>query len=156
MPLMSNTNIGLHTVMNFRPQTVDPTTTASQVALYNKLDVNSIPELFFRPSGNQTPIQLTYPSISTPIGAAQQYTFCAGPFVIYGGLIANATNGQVVTLTPTSTLIYVGLTNATSIGNPVLVRSAIPTNITGSSFTISWQTDPQATLKNIYYLAIGK
>src|SRR4029077_18551507 len=78
---------GRHSVLTMRPQSVDPTTTANNVALYNKI-VSSVPELFFRPNNNQTPIQLTYPSISTGLASTNpdvyntdQYTFLAGPFV---------------------------------------------------------------------------
>lgn len=62
---------GQHKVLTIRPQTVDPTTTATQVGLYVK-NVSSIPELFFRPKSNATPIQLTYPTISAGSGDTQQ------------------------------------------------------------------------------------
>jgi hypothetical protein len=160
----NNTFQGMHNVLTMQPQSGDPTTDATHIALYNKLDSNMIPELFFRPNANQTPIQLTYPSIAVGINGAtppvyltSQYTFSAGPFVIYGGLINNPTNGQTVILTPTTTLLYVGLTVANFLGSPLVIKNAIPTNITGSSFNISYATNIiPGTLFNVYYLAIGK
>lgn len=153
---------GMHDVLTMRPQMSDPITAAGQVALYNKL-VSSIPELFFRPQSNATPIQLTYPSLQTDLQSTnpnvyyqQQYTFAAGPFVIYGGLIKNASKGQVVTLSPSSTLIYVGLTTANFVGSPSATKSTIPTNITGSAFTITCQTFAVGTTFDVYYIAIGK
>lgn len=160
---------GMHNVLTMRPQNSDPSTAADQIALYNKLDSNSIPELFFRPQSNATPIQLTYPSLQTDLQSKnpnvyyqQQYTFAAGPFVIYGGKITNASNGQTVTLTPTSTLIYVGLVIAnykfTSSGIPNFVVSAVPGNISGSAFKIMTGTIPPAAgiTFDVYYIAIGK
>jgi hypothetical protein len=146
---------GMHAVLTMRPQSGDPTTDSTHVALYNKLDGSSIPELFFRPNSNQTPIQLTYPSLSTTSGAAQQYSFVAGPFVVYGGKITNATKGQVVTLSPSTTLLYVGLTTANFLGSPTSIPQAVPTSISGSSFTIQFQTQVAGTTLDVYYLAIG-
>lgn len=152
-PLTGDTQFqGYHTVMTMRPESGDPTTLATTVSLYNKLDANSIPELFFRPNSNQTPIQLTYPSIVTT--GAKQYSFVAGPFIIYGGLLSAPTNGQTITLTPTSTLLYVGITSANVVRSPTVFGDAIPTNITGSTFQIKWQS-ASSTKLDAYYLAIG-
>lgn len=144
----------MHTVLTLRPQIGDPTTLANQTALYNKLDGSGNPEIFYRPNNNQTPIQLTYPSLNTTQGAAQQYSFVAGPFVIYGGIIKNATNGQTITLTPVTTLLYVGLTSANVVPKGLLSLSSVATNISGNSFVISYSA-PSITSTDVYYLAIG-
>ena len=151
----NNETQGLHTVLTMNAQMTAPVTDATHVAFYNAL-VGGTPELFFAPNNAQTPIQLTYPSISTATNSTTQYTFSAGPFIIYGGLIVNPTNGQTVTLTPNSTLLYVGLILSDYQGSPLVIATAIPTNITGSSFNISYANNIIAgTLFNVYYLAIG-
>lgn len=153
-------NQGKHNILSLRKQAADPTTGADQIALYTKL-VGGIAQIFFRPENNQAVIQLTYPSILgvTPITtnpdvyAATQQTFVAGPFVVYGGLITGATNGQLVTLLPASTLIYVGLTiaNASPLASGNLTAAA--TNMLANSFNIAFQQSqgPQS----VYYLALG-
>jgi hypothetical protein len=153
---------GRHQSLTFRIQP-DPTTTAAQIALYTKLIVGS-PALFFRPSSNQTPIQLTYSSISTGLASSNpdvyktsQYSFVAGPFVIYGGTLLNPSNGDVIPLTPSSTLIYASMTkiNDGSIGNTRIGSIGIISG--GSSFTVRHlftSVDPFSGLFN--YFAIGK
>ncbi len=149
---------GMHNILTMQGPQVDPSTSATQIALYNKLDANSIPELFFMPSSSQTPIQLTYSSLST--SGATQYSFVAGPFVIYGGLVTAATIGQTITLSPTTNLIYVGLTTAnirslSSFTNYIAVPTSINTPV--SSFTITYHTpNPAGTIIDVYYLAIGQ
>ena len=69
----------MHTLLTLRPQATDPTTAADQIAIYNKL-VTGIPEIFYRPNSNQTPIQMTYPSLLTDSSNAQ-YSFIAGPLL---------------------------------------------------------------------------
>lgn len=141
-------NVGMHDLVNFREQSGDPTTLATQIALYTK-NVGGFPELFFRPNNSQAPIQLTYPTITTT--GAQQQSFVAGPFVVYMGFLS-MTSGIAVTLTPASTLIYVGLTlNATrtSLGN---ILYAAPTGMVANSFTPVFQGGAQT----IYYFAIGQ
>jgi hypothetical protein len=145
---------GMHNVLTMRPQGSDPTTTSTQVAIYNKL-VSSVPELFFRPSSNQTPIQLTYPSLKNT--TLSQYTFIAGPFVIYTGFINNPTNGQVVTLTPGTSLKYVDLTAAHVSLQGLFIAMAIPTSINtpANSFTITYETGGPLGSFGVYYFAIG-
>lgn len=153
-PLGKN-NEGRHVVLTLRPQGADPATSATQVAIYNKLDGSSIPELFYRPNNSQAPIQLTYPSIGTTTIApfpARQYSFVAGPFVIYGGVISNPNNGDVITLTPVTTLRYVGLVSKDFGGT--VIGSAIATNIAANTFTIRFQTQLGSS-RDVYYLAIG-
>lgn len=144
-----NSISGMHSVINFREQTVDPTTSAAQIGLYTK-NVSGSPALFFAPSSSQTPIQMTYPSINTSPTLAQQQTFVAGPFVVYCGYLTGVNNGAAITPTPTSNLIYVGLMVAQ--GNPRLGINAIGV-ISGSSFTIQF---PGPGGQTIWYLAIGK
>lgn len=155
---------GKHNFLTLQPQALDPTTSATQIALYNKI-VSSVPQMFYAPSSAQTPIQMTYQSIHTGVQTAgppatyfvQQYTFVAGPFVIYGGKITNPTNGVTVTLTPTTTLKYVGLIVANPSTNlpPTKVDAATPINITGSSFDIVYHNLIAGTI-DVYYFAIGQ
>lgn len=147
IPLTGDNPQGQHVVLKFQPQSADPDTAADQVSLYTKL-VSSVPAIFFRPEGNATPIQLTYPSISTGDSLTQQYSFIAGPFVIYGGKFTGVTNGQTKILSPTTTLIHVGLTSLTFTGS-----SVIPINITGSQFDVKFQATVSSV--DIYYFAVG-
>lgn len=146
---------GQHTVLTLRSQTIDPVTSADEVAIYNKL-VTGIPELFYAPSSAQTPIQLTRDSIDTDTANAK-YTFIAGPFTLYGGLIANPTDGQVVNLSPSTTLIYVGLVVANAnLTFPTRTYSACATTLAANSFTIRYSanlTDPNDL--DVYYFAVG-
>jgi hypothetical protein len=146
---------GMHDLMTFRTQP-DPTTATDQLALYTKssgADIN----LFFRPSNNQTPIQITYPSIKTGLQStspdvyfAEQYTFLAGPFVVYLGNVKVA-DGAIVTLLPATTLKYVGLTLLAS--SATNKQSAAATNIAANQFTVRFFATPD--LQTVYYLAIG-
>lgn len=143
---------GKHRVLVFQ-DVADPTTGATETALYNKL-VGGTPQLFFAPSGAQTPIQLTFESIQAGLQSenpdvyfAQQYSFSAGPFVIYGGILTGVTTGQVVNLTPSTTLLHVDLITRN------LPIPATVTAIAGNSFTISFQ--PGVGTQDIYYMAVG-
>jgi hypothetical protein len=153
---------GKHNILILRPQGADPATTANQTAIYNKL-VATIPNLFYRPNNNQTPIQMTYPSINVSSALSQQYSFVAGPFVVYGGLISNPMDGDVINLAitgPATTLRTVllcsrnfsGVSNLP--GGNLLIGWAIPTNIAGTSFTIRFEVHPGQT-RDVQYLAIG-
>jgi hypothetical protein len=148
---------GMHNFMVMRPQASDPVTDATHTAFYNKLDANSIPELFFKPNNNQTPIQLTYPSLNTSLSSTAPYSFVAGPFVIYAGIIKGVTNNQVITLSPTTNLLYVGLTSAniTSTNLPTQIRACVPKNINSPMSTFTVLTPTIATL-DCYYIAIGQ
>lgn len=148
---------GKHNMLVLRPQVPDPATTATQNAIYNK-KVATIPNLFFRPNNSQTPIQMTYPSlvvgIQTPPSTyfAQQYSFVAGPFVFYAGIILNPTNGQTVTLLPATTLRYVGVCVKDFVGT--VVSSVAATSIVANSFNINFQAQIGST-RDVYYIAIG-
>jgi len=88
----------------------------------------------------------------------QQYSFMAGPFVIYMGKIVNPVNGQTVTLTPTTTLRYVGLsaTNYKATSSTIFFPVPLPTGVAGSSFNISFNVaKPSSVSLDVYYLAIG-
>jgi hypothetical protein len=143
--------LGKHNLLSFRPQIADPATSSTQTALYNKL-VSAIPELFFRHNNSQTPIQLTYPSIKAD-NTLTQYSFIAGPFIVYGGFIKAPTNGQVVTLSPGTQLIFVDLivASSTTVNH---IDEAAATAIAGTSFTIKYAPFATGSL-DIYYLAIG-
>lgn len=149
---------GNHSYLTMRPQSGDPTTDATQVALYSKI-ASSIPQLFFMPNNAQTPIQLTYTSISVD-DPEQMYSFIAGPFIVYGGRVDNVVNNQTITLSPGTTLLYVELT-AVGISKQFYntlpqfkaLAQPIPINITGTSFDV-YNEQFTGTL-NIYYFAIG-
>ena len=146
---------GKHNMMILRPQALDPATSPTQAAIYNK-KVATIPNLFYRPSNNQTPIQMTYPSIGVNPNASTQYSFVAGPFVVYTGVLINPASGTVVNVLPATTLRYVGLGVSNFIGGTSIVEThAIPTNIAGNSFTIRYEVPLSGSSRNIFYLAIG-
>jgi hypothetical protein len=150
--------LGQHVVLTMRPQMADPTTSSTQIALYNKLDVNSIPELFFRPNNSQTAIQLTYPSINTSSSSQNQYSFVAGPFIFYAGKITNPTPAEQITLSPTSNILYVGITTANFVlGNTIVEANVVVTSINSpaSTFTLQFPS-PGTTKRDIYYIAIGQ
>ena len=151
---------GMHTALTLQPQVSDPATSSTQIAIYNKL-VGGIPEMFFRPRTNQTPIQMTYESLVTGLQSTNpdvyfidQYSFVAGPFIIYGGKITNPTQGQTVTLTPGTTLIFVDLIVSNTNILPTNIKMAIPTNISGTSFDIRYQSTISANF-DVYYYAVG-
>ena len=149
---------GQHNSLTFVAQTVDPTTTSSQAALYNKLVTaggTTTPQLFFRSSSDATPIQMTNSNssiIATPNVTYRQSSFLAGPFTIYTGFLQNVVNGATITLIPSTTLKYVGV----SIIDPGLSINKFPsiaTNISGNTFQVQFGL---IILKpTIYYMAIG-
>lgn len=159
IPLNQNDTIaGRHSVLTMRVKVspVDPTTTSTQIALYNKL-VSSIPELFFRPSNNGTPIQLTYPSIKAD-SSDTQYSFVAGPFIVYGGFIANVGTGVTVNLTPGTNLrsVDVILANFKPASLSASVPVAAAVNISGNSFDILTRLQPDGSQADAYYFAVGQ
>lgn len=152
---------GMHSALTLRAQTTDPTTTSSQLALYVKT-VTGVTSLFFRPSSNQTPIQLTYPSISTGLQStnpdvylSRQYSFLAAPFVFYFGE-AMIVDGTVITLTPTTTLLYVGLISNIGGGSRNTSAAATNINVGGTKFTVRIPAFPTAGPFNVFYMAIGQ
>lgn len=160
VPLTAIDDVGKHNALTFRVQGSDPTTSSSQCALYNKL-VTSVPQLFFRSSSNATPIQMSNSNLNTiQTGATgnNQSSFLAGPFTIYMGYVLNCPNLQLVTLTPSSTLIYVGLT--TVLNNERVVTGfniAAAENIAGNQFTIRYPALASFTpAPTIYYMAVGQ
>lgn len=159
---------GMHTVLNLTSQTGNPTTSEAQISLYTKT-VSSNTVLFYEPNSSQTPIQMTYPSISTgknnatpPVYLTTQQTFLPGPFVFYSGLIVGANQGQTITLTPSSTLIYVGLfikdfkngsQGALTFANAC--ATGINGNMGASPGTFNVQFVTGLPSQNISYIAIG-
>jgi hypothetical protein len=146
---------GMHTVLTLRTVT-DPATSASQIALYNKV-VSSIPAIFFRPSSNQTPIQLTYPSIKAD-SSNTQYSFVAGPFIVYGGFIANVGLGVPVNLTPGTNIrsVDVILANFKPATSSASIPVAAATNIVGASFDITTGLNADGSTVDAYYFAVGQ
>jgi len=151
-----NTISGRHRVVTFQEQIGDPATTADQIAIYTKA-VSGLPALFMRPNNSQTPIQLTYSSISTGLQStnpnvyiSQQYSFVAGPFVVFCGKI-NAIQGVLIPLTPATTLIYANVTSNETV-DVFLAATAV---ISGGDFTILTHA-ASASPQNWSYFAIGK
>ena len=154
----NDANQGKHNKLTLTLQQADPVTAPStQIALYNKVGTGSVPQLFFRPSNSGTPIQLSYQTVGNT--GTTQYSFLAGPFIFYCGDVLGFTDGQVITLTPTTQLISVILTiwadNIPAIGISVPPAAATAV-ISGSTFTIqSFFQTLVASPINVSYLAIG-
>lgn len=150
---------GKHTFVVFRP-VADPATTADQVAIYNKL-VSSIPQIFFRPNNSQPTIQMTYPSVITgddgatpPVYLDRQQSFIAGPFVVYVGRIPFPQDGDIITLSPSSTLIYASLVATNVKGAAFSIANFAATNLSVNQFTI--RARPNIVLvADVFYTAIG-
>ncbi len=143
---------GKHTVLTFQPLPppfTDPATDATQLALYNKV-VSTVPQIFFRPNSNQTPIQMTFESINVDMTNDRQQSFIAGPFVIYGGRLINPADGSIIVLTPASTLIHVMVmvTNNASFGQCTV------TALAGSTFTLKVNVT-DANPYDVFYFAVG-
>lgn len=78
----------------------DPTTATDEIALYQKIGTSSVPQLFFRPASNATPIQLTYQTTirhDAANGSSQNQSYMAGPYIMLFGTINKVTNGQMFT-----------------------------------------------------------
>jgi hypothetical protein len=155
--IMNDAFQGMHNFLVFRPQTGDPTTSSSQIALYTKI-VSSVPQLFYAPSSSQTPIQLTYTPPQTGLQStnpdvyfADQYSIMAGPFIMYGGLVKNVPNGSSTkNLTPVSTIIYAS-------GFTVFIDNktnrSVAVSFLGSTLTF---VNASGAPYDVYYIAIGK
>lgn len=154
---------GLHSVVTFNPQAAmtAPVTSSVQVGLYNQLVGNS-PNLFFAPSSSQTPIQLTYETLKSD-RSDTQYTFMAGPFIVYAGAFRdqNASSSPIaVSLSPGSKLIYVNvqMANITAIVGTV-IKTASVTDLSGTTFNIRVPAYmPFAGIPDkydVYYFAVG-
>lgn len=158
VPLTNVDNVGKHEVLTLRPQGIDAPTTANQSAIYNKL-VGGVPQLFFRSDTNQTPIQMSNSNLNTlQTGATAdaQSSFIAGPFTIYVGFFANCPDGQVITLLPSSTLVYVGLsTILTGTNKPDFATTAVAVSIAANQFTVTYNSGQITSNPTIYYTAIG-
>jgi hypothetical protein len=142
---------GNHTSLTMTRQSIDPTTAANQVAFYNKDDASVVPQLFYRPNNNQTPIQMTNDNL-TASGSATEFrrsTFLPGTFTLYTGFIIKAPDNTLVTLLPATTLVYAGI-----IGLGTSASNAVATNIAGNQFRIRFGGLSPSD-KTIYYMAIG-
>jgi hypothetical protein len=164
---------GAHDVILFKEKS-DPTTDANQIALYTK-PISSLPCLFYRPNSSQDPIQLTYSSISTGKDNAtpskyllQQYSFLAGPFVVYTGIFNDIASGYLATMTPSTTLLYVGLTILgagshpipPAVADPNVFATACATNVNGATGTtpgvFNVQFDASLPVQKVSYFIIGQ
>ncbi len=145
---------GMHNSFTLRPQMSDPATGATELGLYNKI-VSSIPQLFFRPNNSQTPIQMSYQNVKAD-ASDTQFTFMAGPFLIYGGKIIQPVNGLLVSLSPGSQLIHVDLI-ATNINIvPTIPPTAVATSLSGTSFNVQYQNVGSAPIPfDLFYFAVG-
>ncbi len=158
--LTSVDNVGQHKALTLIAQAADPVTSATQSAIYNKL-VSGAPQLFFRPSSNQTAIQLSNSNLntlSTGATADVQSSFLAGPFTIYVGYVLSCPDNQIVVLPGSTTLLYVGLSTYIHSKKDLSVDIAAAINIVGNQFTIHYNsTFPSFTpAPHIYYMAIGQ
>ena len=91
---------GTHQAIRFEQQSGDPVTSSSQIGFYNKLDVNSINQLFMRLPGSSTVQQVTGPvSITGAIGPPPTWigrTMLLGGITLFWG---NALIGSATTVT---------------------------------------------------------
>jgi hypothetical protein len=138
----------MHDMVTFQPQNSDPATSASQIALYTKL-ISAIPQLFYRPTNSQTPIQMTFESLLTD-GSFAQYSFVAGPFIVYFGKLVGVSDGQVIVLTPGTTLLYIDLTYSSPLG----VKPPVATDLVGNSFTLNASVAGGGVF-DVFYFALG-
>jgi hypothetical protein len=150
--LTANTDFsGNHTVLTMLPikaPAVPPVTDANQVAIYNKIVGGpATPELFFKPNNNQTEIQLTFPTMKVD-NTDDQYTFMAGPFIVFAGNFISTSQNQLVTLVSATTLVYVGLMFTGGLA------SGLPINVVGNSFNVHRTQNPSPN-QRVYYIAIG-
>lgn len=146
---------GMHNNFNLRPQMSDPATGATEVALYNKI-VSSIPQLFFRPNNSQTPIQMSYQNVKVD-ASDTQFTFMAGPFIIYAGKIIQPVNGVLVVLSPGSSLIHIDLIATNIKIVPTIPPTAVATNLSGMSFNVQYQmiAPGQPIPFDLFYFGVG-
>lgn len=145
---------GMHNNFSLRPQGADPATGATEVALYNKI-VSSIPQLFYRPNNSQTPIQLSYQNVKAD-SSDTQFTFLAGPFIVYMGKIIQPTNGVLVSLSPGSQIIHVDLIATNISVVPTIPPTAVATNLSGTSFNVQYQNVGAAPIPfDLFYFAVG-
>lgn len=148
--------LGMHYIITMRPTASmkDPTTGTGEVALYNKL-VSGVPNLFFRPENNATPIRMTFNSIVNT-GLAQ-YSFMAGPFIVFYGFILAPTHGQIITLSQASSLIFADLTMAFLLsGGSASIPTIANATLSGNTFTINYPTNFTFNPSGgVYYFAVG-
>lgn len=161
-------NPGFHNVLALVTQSVDPTTASDEVALYSKSGTSSQPQVFFRPSSNGTPIQLSFQSLKTTDTNNAYQSFMAGPYVILFGRVNGVTNGQVInypsfypgiSLSATANNLFCFLqpTLDTALPSPQTPVTAIPYNVTNTSFTVekSLISSPETAI-DIFFLLIGQ
>ncbi len=155
---MNNPNAGMHKSLTLRPQNADPVTGADEVAIYNKIGTGTVPQLFYAPNNAQTPIQLTFQSVVNT--GDRQYSYVAGPFIFYFGKINAPLNNQVVTLSPSSTLITVILVGGSNKGSDITLQNlaySFSGTPSGSSFTMHIDPLDGSSIPTLFvsYTAIG-
>lgn len=149
---------GKHSALVLRSQVADVATAADEGALYVKSGTGAVPQIFWRPSSSQTPIQMTYQSVVNT--GDIQHSFVAGPFIYYFGKISPASNGQVVALTPSSNTLITVLLQASSkdyIPTEGFATVAMPTAVAPTQFTINLLQVPTTpgVVTDVYYMALG-
>ena len=94
-------------------------------------------------------------TIQTGAAGAIQSSFLAGPFTIYFGFVITTGPITAMTMTPSSTLKYVGVSTILP-SNPNKnqgYNAAVATDIVGNTFNI--QRHVLLNLPIVYYMAIG-
>ncbi len=150
-----NDSIGFHNEFTLRPQSVDPTLFTNQCALYNKL-VSGVPQLFFR-SGVSTPIQWSNSNVSTADND-NCYSFMAGPFTIFVGIIRNCLPVDSKTFSQVTTLLSASLGTVGKANPNSRSINAIPVSLVGNVLNIRYDPvvlKPPATTQVVYYTVIG-
>lgn len=151
-------NLGKHAVVLMERQTTDPLITGDWVTLYNKNATATTggtqPQLFARvpqflpteidtSNAPNTPMQLTYNSVSTSAPIYQSFTF--GGYLIYFGARATSPIGFSLTPAPTS-ILSVAVSSNTGIPDYFV-------NVSGTTLTINTTTGVSI---NVLWMAIAK
>ena len=122
---------GFHLQVTLPQAAADPTTAASQVALYSKSDGTN-PQLFYRRQSAGTAIQMT--SNTDPSASGNGYSFLPGRILIQWGLagISGSTNPVTFSTAFSGTPWSIVATPYNNNGNVTLATQ----NFSSSSFTI--------------------
>ncbi len=154
------TNDGLHTKSTYWVQTADPATTATQIAVYSKIDAAGKIQLWFRQENNGTAVQLTAQpttalATAVPITSGNGATWLPGGFLLQWG---TSTSGVGVVFPtpfmvapvfqPRVTVTPIGAT-ATCTTPPCITSGPTNTGFTvlnsaGQVFNYSWHAIGQA------------
>jgi hypothetical protein len=147
---------GTHQAIHFEQQSGDPTTTSSQLSLYNKLDANSINQLWLRLVNSGAILQLTGPTnITGVLGPPPTFS---GQTMILGGIIVkwgNNTVGSATTIAfpvkfPNSCFGVLISINNTGAATQTVVTDGFPT---ATNFLA--RLNPSSTPLNCFWIALG-